>query len=110
MKTSSWPSGGVKDEGLFCKNLAVAVVDICILSSLLQCAFSNGGHLFAAVQGNNIQLYSSTSFTLINTLKAHNGKIRCLLWSADDNKLISCGMDGAVYEWDPYTGKSLILN
>ncbi|VDM20630.1 unnamed protein product [Hydatigera taeniaeformis] len=71
-----------------------------------ECAFSNGGHLFAAVQGNNIQLYSSTSFALINSLKAHNGKIRCLLWSADDNKLISCGMDGAVYEWDPYAGKS----
>ncbi|VDK34050.1 unnamed protein product [Taenia asiatica] len=75
-----------------------------------ECAFSNGGHLFAAVQGNNIQLYSSTSFTLINTLKAHNGKIRCLLWSTDDNKLISCGMDGAVYEWDPYTGKSVNEN
>ncbi|KAL5113105.1 Cilia and flagella-associated protein 57 [Taenia crassiceps] len=75
-----------------------------------ECAFSNGGHLFAAVQGNNIQLYSSTSFTLLNTLKAHNGKIRCLLWSTDDNKLISCGMDGAVYEWNPYTGKRVNEN
>ncbi|CDS41242.1 WD repeat containing protein 65 [Echinococcus multilocularis] len=75
-----------------------------------ECAFSNGGHLFAAVQGNNIQLYSSTSFVLVNTLKAHNGKIRCLLWSTDDNKLISCGMDGAVYEWDPYTGKRVNEN
>ncbi|KAM7541122.1 hypothetical protein Aperf_G00000038958 [Anoplocephala perfoliata] len=75
-----------------------------------ECAFSNGGHLFAAVQGNNIQLYSATSFQLLNTLKAHNGKIRCLLWSADDNKLISCGIDGAIYEWDPYTGKRINEN
>ncbi|VDD76062.1 unnamed protein product [Mesocestoides corti] len=75
-----------------------------------ECAFSNGGHLFAAVQGNNIQLYSTTSFLCVNSLKAHNGKIRCLLWSADDNKLISCGMDGAVYEWDPYTGRRINEN
>nr|CDS31813.1 WD repeat containing protein 65 [Hymenolepis microstoma] len=75
-----------------------------------ECAFSNGGHLFAAVQGNNILLYSAISFKLLNTLKAHNGKIRCLLWSSDDSKLISCGMDGAIYEWDPYTGRRISEN
>lgn len=40
-------------------------------------------------------------------LKGHNGKIKNVLWSFDDSKLISCGMDGAVYEWDPMTGKRL---
>ena len=75
--------------------------------SSLQCAFSNGGHFFAAVHGNVIQLYSCTSFDNVNNLKGHNGKIRALIWAVDDSKLISCGMDGAVYEWDPYTGKRL---
>lgn len=41
----------------------------------LQCVFSNGGHLFAAVNGNVIHVYSTTSFENINNLKGHNGKV-----------------------------------
>eukprot|EP00069_Balaena_mysticetus_P003368 bmy_16613T0 len=48
-----------------------------------ECCFSNGGHLFAAVNGN----------------------IRSVAWNTDDSKLISCGTDGAVYEWNLSTGK-----
>uniref|UniRef100_A0A183SVB8 WD_REPEATS_REGION domain-containing protein n=1 Tax=Schistocephalus solidus TaxID=70667 RepID=A0A183SVB8_SCHSO len=73
-----------------------------------ECAFSRGGALFAAVHGNTIQIYSFMEFTNLHNLKAHNGKIRCLLWTNEDQKLISCGMDGAVYEWDVNTGKTLI--
>ncbi|CAL8096630.1 unnamed protein product [Calicophoron daubneyi] len=69
-----------------------------------ECAFSNGGHLLAAVHGNVIQIFSLTTFENVTNLKGHNGKIRCIVWSSDDNKLISCGMDGAVYEWDPQKG------
>eukprot|EP00795_Rhopilema_esculentum_P004667 gene4667-20951_t len=65
-----------------------------------ECLFSNGGHLFAAVHGNVIQLYSSTTFENVGNLKGHNGKVRCIRWTQDDSKLISCGMDGAVYEWN----------
>ncbi|KAH9523432.1 Cilia- and flagella-associated protein 57 [Bulinus truncatus] len=72
-----------------------------------ECAFSNGGHLFASVMGNVIQLYSTTTFENINNLKGHNGKVRAVVWSADDSKLISCGMDGAVYEWDTFSGKRI---
>uniref|UniRef100_A0A0B7A6G0 Cilia- and flagella-associated protein 57 n=1 Tax=Arion vulgaris TaxID=1028688 RepID=A0A0B7A6G0_9EUPU len=75
--------------------------------SCRECAFSNGGHLFASVMGNVIQLYSTTTFDNVNNLKGHNGKVRAVVWSADDSKLISCGMDGAVYEWDTFTGKRL---
>ena len=32
-------------------------------------------------------------------------KVRSVIWSQDDTKIISCGMDGAVYEWNVYTGK-----
>ena len=42
---------------------------------LFQCAFSNGGHLFAAVHGNIIQIYSSASFENVSNLKGHNGKV-----------------------------------
>lgn len=70
-----------------------------------ECAFSNGGHLFAAVHGNVIQIYSSTTFENVSNLKGHNGKVRAISWSADDSKLISAGMDGAVYEWSVATDK-----
>ncbi|XP_058487898.1 cilia- and flagella-associated protein 57 [Solea solea] len=70
-----------------------------------ECAFSNGGHMFAAVNGNIIHIYSVTSFENILTLKGHNGKIRGVKWSLDDRRLVSCGMDGAVYEWNTQTGK-----
>ncbi|KAL7062260.1 hypothetical protein AAHC03_0644 [Spirometra sp. Aus1] len=49
-------------------------------------------------------------FTNLHNLKAHNGKIRCLLWTNEDQKLISCGMDGAVYEWDINTGRRISEN
>ncbi|XP_022601312.1 cilia- and flagella-associated protein 57 [Seriola dumerili] len=70
-----------------------------------ECAFSHGGHLFAAVNGNVIHIYSVTSFENILNLKGHNGKIRGIEWSLDDSRLVSCGMDGAVYEWNTQTGK-----
>lgn len=28
-----------------------------------------------------------------------------LAWSPNDSRLVSCGMDGAVYEWDTQTGR-----
>lgn len=46
-----------------------------MLPSLFQCAFSNGGHLFAAVHGNVIQLYSTSTFENVGNLKGHNGKV-----------------------------------
>ncbi|KAK7495825.1 hypothetical protein BaRGS_00012815 [Batillaria attramentaria] len=72
-----------------------------------ECAFSNGGHMFAAVHGNVIQIYSTTTFECVTNLKGHNGKVRSVVWSADDSKIVSCGMDGAVYEWDAFTGKRI---
>uniref|UniRef100_A0A1I8GFC8 WD_REPEATS_REGION domain-containing protein n=1 Tax=Macrostomum lignano TaxID=282301 RepID=A0A1I8GFC8_9PLAT len=72
-----------------------------------ECAFSNGGHLFAAVHGNIIQIFSTISFENVGNFKGHNGKIKGLVWSNDDSKLVSCGMDGAVYEWEVATGKRL---
>ena len=61
--------------------------------------------MFAAVHGNVIQIYSTTSFENVANLKGHNGKVKSIVWSADDSKIVSCGMDGAVYEWETATGK-----
>ncbi|KAF5923274.1 hypothetical protein HPG69_012364, partial [Diceros bicornis minor] len=70
-----------------------------------ECSFSNGGHLFAAVNGNVIHIFTTTTLENISNLKGHTGKIRSIVWNADDSKLISCGTDGAVYEWNLSTGK-----
>ncbi|GCB74184.1 hypothetical protein scyTo_0003271 [Scyliorhinus torazame] len=73
--------------------------------SCRECSFSNGGHRFAVVNGNVIHIHSTTTFENLVNLKGHNGKIRAIIWNPDDSKLISCGMDGAVYEWNTLTGK-----
>ncbi|KFP73281.1 WD repeat-containing protein 65, partial [Acanthisitta chloris] len=70
-----------------------------------ECSFSNGGHLFAAVNGNVIQIYSSITFENINYLKGHSGKIHAVKWNADDTKIVSCDTHGSVYEWNLLTGK-----
>ncbi|XP_068451125.1 cilia- and flagella-associated protein 57 [Clinocottus analis] len=75
------------------------------LRGCTECAFSHGGHVFAAVSGNIIHIYSVTSFENIRNLKAHNAKVRGIEWSLNDTRLVSCGMDGAVYEWNTQTGK-----
>lgn len=87
--------------------------------------------MFAAVSGNVIQVYSFTTFENILNLKGHSGKvsnalcvqrrpaltlisnetdflflqIRGIEWRPDDSRLVSCGMDGAVYEWNTQTAK-----
>uniref|UniRef100_A0A3Q0KGU0 WD-repeat protein, putative n=1 Tax=Schistosoma mansoni TaxID=6183 RepID=A0A3Q0KGU0_SCHMA len=80
------------------------------IRSCRECAFSNGGHLIGAVNGNVIQIYSTTTFDNLINLKGHNGKIRSIIWSDDDYKLISCGLDGAVYEWDTQKGTRINEN
>ncbi|KAJ3190576.1 Cilia- and flagella-associated protein 57 [Irineochytrium annulatum] len=64
-----------------------------------ECRFSNGGQYFAAVHGNTIQIYSTWNFENLGNLKGHNGKVRSLSWSPDDSKIVSAGMDGAIYDW-----------
>merc|ERR1719440_959811 len=64
-----------------------------------ECRFSTGGHQFAAVNGNTIQIYSTYTCENIGNLRGHNGKVRSIYWTQDDTRVISAGMDGAVYEW-----------
>ncbi len=64
-----------------------------------ECCFSTGGQYFAAVNGTTISLYNTYTCENVGNLRGHNGKVRSVAWSPDDTKLISAGMDGAVYEW-----------
>lgn len=66
--------------------------------------FSHGGHLFAAVNGNIVQVYSTIGFTSCFILKGHTSRVRTVLWSRYDSKLITLGTEGAIYQWDMTTG------
>eukprot|EP00163_Fabomonas_tropica_P019041 TRINITY_DN334_c0_g1_i4.p1 TRINITY_DN334_c0_g1~~TRINITY_DN334_c0_g1_i4.p1 ORF type:complete len:1057 (+),score=414.00 TRINITY_DN334_c0_g1_i4:945-4115(+) len=64
-----------------------------------ECVFSNGGQHFAAVNSNTINVFNTYTCDNIGNLRGHNGKVRSVYWSADDQKIISAGLQGAVYEW-----------
>eukprot|EP00054_Salpingoeca_dolichothecata_P024779 m.170017 g.170017 ORF g.170017 m.170017 type:complete len:822 (+) comp25134_c0_seq4:219-2684(+) len=72
-----------------------------------ECRFSNGGHVFAAVQGNTILLYSTYTFEQVGALKGHNARVRSITWGPNDYTLVSCGQDGAVYTWRVNDGERI---
>jgi cilia- and flagella-associated protein 57 len=60
---------------------------------------------FASVYGSAIGIHSTWSFETIGHLKGHSGKVRSICWSLDDNRIVSCGLDGNVYDWNVSTLK-----
>lgn len=50
-------------------------------------------------------VYSTWTFEQVLTLKGHQGKTKSIYWSSDDTRIISCGMDGKIYDWNARTGK-----
>ncbi|XP_066588293.1 cilia- and flagella-associated protein 57 [Prorops nasuta] len=70
--------------------------------------FSHGAHQFAAVNGNIVQIYNTINFCHEFVLKGHTGKVKALVWSQNDLKLLTIGSEGSVYEWDMTTGYRLI--
>lgn len=58
--------------------------------------FSHGGHYFAAVNGNNVQVYNSYNFKNIANLRSPGQRVMSIAWSNDDNVLVSCDMNGSM--------------
>ena len=56
-------------------------------------AYSNGGHLFAAVMGRLVQVFESRATReagragLLHALRGHAGNVRGLAWAPDDQRL-----------------------
>ncbi|KAJ3327353.1 Cilia- and flagella-associated protein 57 [Blyttiomyces sp. JEL0837] len=65
-----------------------------------ECRFSNGGQYFASVYGSTIAIHSTWSFETVGHLKGHSGKVRSICWSLDDNRIVSCGLDGNIFDWN----------
>eukprot|EP01049_Picozoa_sp_SAG25_P000738 SAG25_NODE_27_length_21065_cov_19.427931_6_plen_457_part_00 len=64
-----------------------------------ECQFSNGGQCFAAVNASVILIFNTYTCDNISSLRGHSSKVRSIFWTHDDSKLVSAGLDGAVYEW-----------
>lgn len=70
------------------------------LRNCKKCAFSNGGHVFAAAQGSVVYLFNTWTYEPITILKGHNGKVTSILWNKSDTHVVTSGSDGAVYSWN----------
>ncbi|XP_053495458.1 cilia- and flagella-associated protein 57-like [Ictalurus furcatus] len=68
-----------------------------------ECVFSHDGNMFAAVSDNLINICNISTGEKVD-LNGHINKVKSVMWSEDDRCLASCGMDGAVYEWNALTG------
>ncbi|CAB1098865.1 unnamed protein product [Ectocarpus sp. CCAP 1310/34] len=78
--------------------------------SIKQCRevkFSKGGSMFAAVNGNVVTIFDFNTYDKLADLRGHNSKVRHLYWGGQDQTLVSCGQDGAVYQWDVDEAKRL---
>ncbi|GFH16945.1 uncharacterized protein HaLaN_13468, partial [Haematococcus lacustris] len=97
-------SVAIHPTGLQLRLMTVLMEDLKTMKELgikgcRECCFSTGGHYFAAVNGTTVSIYNTYTCENVGNLRGHNGKVRSLCWSPDDTRLISAGMDGAVYEW-----------
>ncbi|KAG9354321.1 hypothetical protein JZ751_001025 [Albula glossodonta] len=74
------------------------------LSGCTACAFSNRGHLFAAVCGDVIHIHSAVTCESILTLKGHTAQVSAIDWCEDDSRLASCDLEGTVFKWNTLNG------
>jgi len=85
--------------------LSLLLEEIHIVRELVarQCSgikFSHGGQYLAAMNGSNLQLYSTFTGASVGTLRGHNNKIRSVVWMQADAKIMTIGSEGMVYFWD----------
>eukprot|EP00761_Pharyngomonas_kirbyi_P010064 gb/GECH01010082.1/.p1 GENE.gb/GECH01010082.1/~~gb/GECH01010082.1/.p1 ORF type:complete len:1152 (+),score=347.62 gb/GECH01010082.1/:1-3456(+) len=64
-----------------------------------RCRFAHGGHMFAAVHGNVVQIYDTYTLRSVATLRGHSSRVRHVYWLRGDGGLVSMSIDGSVFEW-----------
>lgn len=91
---------GIRMMNIFKKSL-VSYKNISNIKNCREIVFSNGGHLFACQNNNNICVFKFyTAENPINyVFKKHNGLIRKISWLQDDTGFVSIGWDSALYFW-----------
>ncbi|KAG0012908.1 hypothetical protein BGZ80_011427 [Entomortierella chlamydospora] len=75
-------------------------------SRVLCCAYSPDGEIYAAgLDSGNINLYETSSWNRIQTLKGHSGSVYSLSFSSTGGWLATGSEDSAVRIWDVATGE-----
>jgi WD40 repeat protein len=69
------------------------------MSCCLQVSFSHSGHLFVASNPSTTLVFNTYTLATTGTLRGHTAAVRSVCWAANDQRLVTVGMDGAVYEW-----------
>ena len=64
-----------------------------------ECAFAHGGNVFAVANNALVQVLDTHTCEVIANLRGHNGRVRSIKWAKGDRRLVTCGMDGAVFVW-----------
>lgn len=77
---------------------------------ILTCQFSpKTSSRFASGSGDcTARIWDADTGTPKFTLKGHTGWVLDVRWSPDGELLATCGMDKAVWIWDPETGNALV--
>jgi len=50
------------------------------------------------------------TYDILVNLKGHNNRVRAVVWTDNDAEVISCGADGAVYQWNVATSRRVSEN
>ena len=69
--------------------------------------FSNGGHLFAAVNQATVQVFDAYTCEVKVQLRGHQQNVKSVLWAEKDRRLVSIGKDGNIFLWEVRTGERL---
>ena len=67
--------------------------------------YSKGGHFLASIHASNIQIFNSFSGALLFILRGHSSKVCNIIWQNLDSRLMSIGMDGAIFFWDLFPAR-----
>ena len=109
------PSGlhlvvALQDKINMCNVLSnqIGVFKVIQIKGCNEIKFSNGGHMFACVTGNNqINVYNFWTGECSERMQfvGHMGRIMSIDWFANDMGFVTCGQDGNIFFYDLFTGQ-----
>ncbi|RDA86577.1 hypothetical protein CP532_6000 [Ophiocordyceps camponoti-leonardi (nom. inval.)] len=91
------------DKRNFPAEVAIELTDL--VGEAWQVQFSNDGSKLAAGGGReNVMIWETKTFTLVNALSGHGTGVGNLAWSPDDSLIVTCSQDKIARLWDAQTG------
>lgn len=80
-----------------------------IYKTCMAVKYSEGGHLLAAANQNNINIYNPYKLQIVQQFPAgHAGQIRSFVWEKQDSLLISSCNQGILNVWDISNGNRVV--